>query len=159
MNPQNHIGKLILLLGLVLPLAYQAQTKEPAGDQAPPTATPQSPPLPKWKLELMAKLERIIFPEIEFKDAPLEDVIKFLIEKSREIDRKNGGVSGVNIVIIGVPPDYLKKGAVTITLSLRNVSLRDTLRYVTDIAGLKFIIDSNKIIFMPPDYGKSPQPI
>ena len=43
MNPQNHIGKLILLLGLVLPLAYQAQTKEPAGDQAPQAPAEDAP--------------------------------------------------------------------------------------------------------------------
>ena len=101
-------------------------------------------PLQKRKLELQDKLNRIMFPKIEFKDAHMSDVIKVL------------GDSGVNIVLAKTCPR--PEDSPKITLSLRNVSLRDALRYATDIAGLKIIVDSDKIMIVPCDYGKSHKP-
>ena len=43
-------------------------------------------------------------------------------------------------------------GSPAITLNLLDVPLRDALRYVTDIAGLKFIVDKYAVLIVPPTY-------
>ncbi len=144
MKPQNRIGKWILLLSLALPVVADAQTNTLSDGQTPKAATPKSPPLPKWKLELEAKLDGLIFPKIEFKDARLADVVKFL------------GDYGITIVLANIYPRH--EDSPTIALNMRNAPLRDVLRRVTDIAGLKFVVDSGKIMIVPCDYSKSPKP-
>ena len=92
------------------------------------------------------KLDRtIIIPKVEFKDARFVDVIKFLSEKSREIDKAKTGGTGVNIVFgNGLGTKEIAK-LPAVTLQLHDVSLRDVIRYVADITGLKFWVEG------PPD--------
>ncbi len=92
------------------------------------------------------KLDRtIIIPKVEFKDARFVDVIKFLSEKSREIDKAKTGGKGVNIILgSGLGTQEIAK-LPAVTLILDDVSLRDVIRYVADITGLKFWVEG------PPD--------
>ena len=107
------------------------------------------------KAELDRKLDTIRLPKMDFRDANIVDVIKFLNEQSRVIDEQQSGGDGVNIVLggglgdtdskvgsgAGTPAIASGAGTPAITLNLLNVPLRDALRYVTDIAGLKFVVD------------------
>ena len=168
------------------------------------------------KQKLDRKLDTIRLPKIEFREANIVDVVNFLAEQSRIIDKQQGG-SGVNIVFGGglvgggaaaapeaapalaaplpvpdptaapvpgavpgapgaapvpgaepvpaplpaampaaplpaAPTAAPVGGTPAITLNLLDVPLRDALRYVTDIAGLKFIVDKYAVLIVPPTY-------
>lgn len=153
MNPQNHIGKLILLLCLALSIAAHAQTDKPSKSPAPTQAGQDTQPIPKWKQELADKLNQIILPQIEFKDANLPDVVKVLNDKIREIDRLHGGGLSVNIEIVDLPKDLLKKGGLpSITLNMRNAPIRDVLRQATDMAGVSYFYDRRGIVISHAHY-------
>lgn len=186
---------------------------------APTQVREQTQVIPKARQELDRKLDTIIIPKIEFREASIVDVVAFLSDQSREIDRAKGGGEGVNIVlggglaggggaaptappaapepqapatapaipgapggaapvpmpgVPGVPgapgapaPEPMAvpgaavpapvapaapSGSPTITLNLQNVPLRDALRYVTDIAGLKFRVEDRAVLIVPSSY-------
>ncbi len=167
--------------------------------------------------EIERKLDTIIMPKIEFKEANIIDVVKFLSDESRRIDKEKGGGEGVNIVlggslggvaggggvpmaapgaempgaapapapggaaIPGVAPGAIPGapgmpgapgpapgaaepaplpgvapaggvGTPTVTLNLQDIPLRDALRYVTDIAGLKFRVEDRAVFIVPSNY-------
>jgi general secretion pathway protein D len=116
--------------------------------------------------EITKKLNDIIIPEINYREAVVSDVITFLSEESRRLDPDK---QGVNIVLSsgisapttpppstpapsaeGQPPTPAEgvEGR-KITLSLRNVPLIDALRYVTTLADLKYRVDSSAVIVLP----------
>ncbi|MFA5190655.1 MAG: tetratricopeptide repeat protein [Verrucomicrobiia bacterium] len=184
------------------------------------TRAPETSIIPPEKQKLENKLDTIRLPKIEFREANIVDVVNFLAEQSRAIDKQQGG-NGVNIVFggslggagggggaapapeaaaplpppvpavppvpgaVGIPgapgaaptPDASApvpapaplpaalpavptgmpgaapiSGTPAITLNLLDVPLRDALRYVTDIAGLKFIVDKYAILIVPISY-------
>ncbi|MFA6560451.1 MAG: hypothetical protein WCV00_00920 [Verrucomicrobiia bacterium] len=182
---------------------------------ARPSQAPTTPISPE-KEQLDKKLNTIRLPKIEFREANIVDVIQFLAEQSRLIDKQQGG-NGVNIVFGGglagggggaapapeaAPPAAAPlpapgpapvpggvpgapgapgapaaepvpaplpaampaaplpaaptaapiSGTPAITLNLLDVPLRDALRYVTDIAGLKFVVDKYAILIVPISY-------
>ena len=122
--------------------------------------------------EIMEKLNTIIFPEINFREAVVSDVVKFLSDESRRLDK--AGV-GVNIVIGGgieegggevtpaVTPEAGQPAAAVapaaariagsrkISLNLRNVPLIEVLKYVTQLGNLKFRIESSAVLILPPE--------
>ncbi|MBI5394197.1 MAG: STN domain-containing protein, partial [Verrucomicrobia bacterium] len=104
------------------------------------------------KTEMEAKLDNIVIPKIEFKDTSIVDVINFLTDQSREIDAQKTGGAGVNIVLGGGVGTVGGPQAPGITLNLRNVPLRDALRYVTDIAGMRFRIEEKAVLVVPCSY-------
>ncbi|MCX6901452.1 MAG: tetratricopeptide repeat protein, partial [Verrucomicrobia bacterium] len=201
---------------------YAAETLEA---WAPPVRAPRTSPrqsqapttvISKEKEMLDRKLDTIRLPKIEFREANIVDVVNFLADQSRIIDKQQGG-SGVNIVFGGglggggsaaapeaapavaaplpapgpaaapvpgavpgapgaapvpgaepvpaplpaampaaplpaAPAAAPVGGTPAITLNLLDVPLRDALRYVTDIAGLKFIVDKYAVLIVPPTY-------
>ncbi|MCX6909095.1 MAG: hypothetical protein NTY01_13775 [Verrucomicrobia bacterium] len=200
---------------------YAADTLEAwAPPVKPPRTTPRpaaapTTPISREKELLERKLDTIRLPKIDFKEANIVDVIQFLAETSRAIDKAQGG-NGVNVVFAGglaggggsapapeaaapapaaapvpgpaAPPvpgaavpgapgapapaaeplpapaaplpaapaalttAPAAAGTPAITLNLQDVPLRDALRYVTDIAGLKFIVDKYAVLIVPPSY-------
>lgn len=114
---------------------------------------------------IIRKLNDIVFPEIKFREASLTDVIGYLSDESRRLD-KNG--DGVNIVLgpgvsaatgdVAPPvggadaaPAPSAGGARSITLSLKNVPMIQALKYVTSLANLKYRVESSAILILPPD--------
>jgi general secretion pathway protein D len=149
--------------------------------------------------KLRKKMEAITFPLIDFRQANIVDVVKFLNEESVTLDKEEN--IGVNIILnlnipgagggsgpaptpmadplMATPPadaglgDLFGGGAFapapaapvdvgaapadggsqgntpTITLSLRRVSLLNALKYITEVASLKFRIDDNAVIITP----------
>ena len=119
--------------------------------------------------EIMKKLNEIIFPEINFREAVISDVVNFLSEESRKLDPEK---AGVNIVLgagvapsaapeapTAVSPDNTQAGGAApapapeggrkITLNLRNVPMIDALRYITSLANLKFRVESSAVLILP----------
>lgn len=125
---------------------------------------------------IAAKLDRIMIPRVEFRDATVREAVDFLKQKSRELDVAESDPTrkGVNIVLqlesvgaVAVPapatddPTGLEAAlpeATTsvsnladtrITLSLANVPLAEALRYITTLANLKIKIDPYAVAIVP----------
>lgn len=101
------------------------------------------------------KLEAIVFPAIEFRQAALPDVLEFLRQASRKEDP---GKTGVDIVARDLPEGLM------ITLNLRKVRLGDVLRYVAELSGGVVVVDGDSVVLRPgappplPEVGPPPPP-
>ena len=125
---------------------------------------------PSEVLKTRQKLQKLVIPQIEFKQANIADVLEFLSKASVEADTEEK--SGVNIVLklaaamttpdAAAPPPAPDAAAATpatptavapgtppITLTLRRVNLLDAIKYITDIAGLSYRVDKN-VVFVTP---------
>ncbi len=145
--------------------------------------------------KLMEKMNEIVIPSIEFRQANIQDVINFLVDASIAGDPE--GV-GVNIILNintegtgggmgggtgggatdtrgggqggGFEDDFFggdfedepepqqdfgggggggATGIPNITLNLRRVKLIDAIRYITEVANLKFRVEDNAVIITP----------
>jgi type II secretory pathway component GspD/PulD (secretin)/tetratricopeptide (TPR) repeat protein len=116
----------------------------------------------------MAKLNRIIIPRIDLRDTTVREAVEFLKQRSRELDTSTEVPQekrGVNIFLKLAPsPDMTAappvEGAAPIapvggtadtriTLSLTNVPLIEALRYLTELAGLKYKIEPYAVSIVP----------
>jgi hypothetical protein len=108
-------------------------------------------------LQTVRIMQRTPVRDLQFKKASPEAVIQVLMEASRAhapegtainfvsyVDNPKYDTTGLDDVLqdVNVRPQPPK----TITMSLRNVSLLDALRYVCDLADLHFRIDGNVVI-------------
>jgi general secretion pathway protein D len=141
-----------------------------SGVEVPKPGGPGGPLGPSVKsAEIMQKLNDIIFPEVNFREAVVSDVVKFLSDESRKLDAPSH--NGVNIVLSaglagsseaptapppteGGQPQPTPVGGVgivvpKISLNLRNTPMIDVLKYVTQLADLKFLIDSSAVVILP----------
>lgn len=134
---------------------------------------------------LQSKMENIVIPSIEFRQANINDVVSFLVEASLQGDPKGEGVNiilNLNLPDVQAPapaaasssssgfgdfgamddpfataftpeqeaPASFGGSAVkTITLNLRRISLLDAIKYITEVAGLKYRIEDNAVIITP----------
>jgi len=100
------------------------------------------------KKAIGAKLASIIVPKVQFIDATVEEAVEFLRLRSRDLDmlETNPEEKGVNIILkSGAAGD----GAQRISLDLTNVPLAEALRYITDMAGLKYKVEPFAVVVVP----------
>ncbi|MCE9518953.1 MAG: tetratricopeptide repeat protein [Verrucomicrobia bacterium] len=96
---------------------------------------------------LIEKMNRITFPLIQFTGNSVEEVVEFLRIKSKELDtmERDPARKGVNII--------LRQGAApstaAITLELRDVPMVEVLRYVTELAGMKYKVEPYAVLVVP----------
>jgi len=120
------------------------------------------------------KMRRIVLPEINFRNANINDVIPFFESASREYDDpgvpaekrgvnfvlKHGGGTSGPVAAPAASNDPFAAAASTdnsagagsgapITFSARFVSLWEALKIVTEVGGFKFRVKSNLVIIMP----------
>lgn len=102
--------------------------------------------------KLRRKLETIVIKKLEFNDAELVDVLKYLHQTSVASDTNSPvGERGVNFtinlkasggtVLTNMPP--------RLTLEMRDVSLADVIKYITEISGLKYRLENNGVVITP----------
>lgn len=84
---------------------------------------------------------RLVLPEANFRNAPLPDVIRFLQEKSIELDPAKKGLNLI-LKINGEP----RASEIDINLSLREIPLSEALRYVAQLGGLNLRFDENAVV-------------
>ncbi|MBR1608309.1 MAG: hypothetical protein IJ678_01690 [Kiritimatiellae bacterium] len=125
------------------------------------------------EMRIREKMNRIIIPEIEFRQANVADVIAFLSEASREFDDPNtpDQERGVNFVLDlgdagaaetsavadddpwGAPaaaaPAASSGGVAPLTIRTRYSSLLSTLDMIMEMAKLKYRIQGNVVMIMP----------
>ena len=103
---------------------------------------------------IQQKLEKIIFPTVQFKDATIQQAVEYLRVKSRDLDTisEAPGQRGVSFVV--------KMGSATpapISLDLKNVPLLEALRYCTELSGLKYRVEPHAVM-VAPDFVETPIP-
>ncbi|MCB1226066.1 MAG: tetratricopeptide repeat protein [Verrucomicrobiales bacterium] len=96
---------------------------------------------------LIDKMNRIIFPNVQFSGASIEEAVEFLRVKSKDLDDQetDPAKKGVNII--------LKTGDTPITSSisidLSDVPMSEALRYITELAGMKYKVEAHAVIVVP----------
>ncbi len=120
---------------------------------------------------ITAKLNRIIIPKIEFRDTTVREAVEFLQQRSQSLDSSTDDPQqkrGVNIVLKlnpqaatpepaegeAVPPEAAPAETsgtadTSVTMTLQNVPLIEALRYLTDLAKLKFKIEPYAVSIVP----------
>jgi tetratricopeptide (TPR) repeat protein len=95
----------------------------------------------------LEKLKAIRLPSVKFQGASVEEAIEFLRMKGRDLDETERDLTrkGVNIVL--KPNDT--PSTATITLDLRDVPMEEALRYVTELAGMKYKVENNAVVVVP----------
>jgi general secretion pathway protein D len=124
------------------------------------------------RLSIQEKMEKIIVPEIDFRQANIYGVISFLQDASREFDKeeKDETKKGVNIVLnlaagetgkaaapeapvdpFAAPAEGKTAGSdlPLVTFNARHISLFEALRIVTDVAKLQFRIEGSVVMVLP----------
>ena len=89
-----------------------------------------------WK-----KMNSIIIPEVDFKQAKLPDVVKFL---SYEAKKNDADKTGVNIVLVE------QWNKTEITMTVHNVSLLKVLSLVAEMSGLSISVEDNIVTLRHP---------
>ena len=116
---------------------------------------------------MVGRLNRIIIPRVDFRDATVRQAVGFLQQRSRDLDTSETDPErrGINIVVKlpasapqpaaapGVegetPAAPLYLGDNRITLNLSNVPLYEALRYVATLAGLKVKVEPFAVSLVP----------
>ncbi len=139
----------------------QGMTRQGTGSQdggasvAKPSATlptqelgPGNAPEP---LGVQDKLNRLVIPRIDFRQASIVDVIKYLDQQTIIADTNSPvGTKGVNFILnLRRPGDTAEIAPPVLTISLRNVVLGDAIRFITEVAGLRYRVEANAVIITP----------
>ena len=119
-------------------------TPAPLLDRATPA--PATPPAYS-RSYYEEKMSKIILPELKFEGVSLRSAIDYLRVVSKNLDNfePNPVRKGVDLV--------LKQGAAPstaqITLDLKEVPMLEALRYVTELAGMKYKIEPYAVVIVP----------
>lgn len=97
---------------------------------------------------VLARLEKIIIPEIELRDASLSDALAFLREKARVFDPEKKGVNLVHIPAEGAPEPL-------ITVSFKEIPLTEALKYLAALSGLEVDFGDPAVVLRSP----APKPV
>ncbi|MEI6398731.1 MAG: tetratricopeptide repeat protein, partial [Pseudomonadota bacterium] len=90
------------------------------------------------------KMQRINFPTVQFQGASIEEAIEFLRIKSRDLDtfERDPAKRGVNIIL---KPGQAPSTA-SISLDLHDVPMVDALKYITELAGMKYKVEPYAVL-------------
>ena len=155
-KPMLKTGENLIIRGTTMRLEEQggpgdAPPSEP-GESGVTPVTPETTagerPQPTSE-EVLDEMDRILIPELSFKDADIYDVANFLIETSRARDSLGDPGLGVNIIIDAKnapTPAGEPIPAPRVTLVEQNVSLRRALDKVGEQAGLTYTVKDGVVI-------------
>jgi general secretion pathway protein D len=115
--------------------------------------------------EILAKLQSIVIPRVEFREITLKGAIDFMEKEAferdtRETDPAKRGVKFF-IKLDGISPAPARPGGpfsiqsadARITISLTDVPVLEVLKYVTSLANMKFRVSGNGVLIVPLVYG------
>ena len=85
---------------------------------------------------------KLIIPKVQFSGATLDEALKFLREKSKDLDPLG---NGVDIILFpsGSP------NTAQIAMDMKNVPLDEALRYVTELAAARYAWDDGRVLVLP----------
>ena len=93
------------------------------------------------------KMQKIIFPAVQFTGASIDEAIEFLRIKSKDLDTftTDPAKRGVNLILrAGSAPS-----TAAITLDLKEVPMVEALRYITELAGMKYKVEPFAVVVVP----------
>ncbi len=93
---------------------------------------------------LMQKLNSIVIPNVNFTEVSLSRVVNTLSAISEEFDNTDIGARGVNLVLLD--PDRQNP---TVNITLRNLSLKRILDFISDSVGFQYEIQPDAIVLRP----------
>lgn len=98
---------------------------------------------------ILEKLDAITIPELNFEDASIREALAFIKKRAADLDSEEPDPTkrGINIVT-KLPADFSEENS-QITLSVRDVSLRAALDFVTDAVGLKVKVEPFAVVVVP----------
>lgn len=106
-------------------------------------ATAQVPTPPQQAAALQKRLSTLILPNVAFQDATLEEAVEYLRLKCREADsNENPTARGCNFVLLTTSEKPL-------TLQLRSVPAAEAVRFITELAGLSYVVEPHAIVIGP----------
>lgn len=97
---------------------------------------------------IMAKINSIRFPKVQFDKVSIEEAVDFLRTMSQNLDTTETDPArrGVNIIL---KAGDAAAATSTISLDVRDVPMTEALRYVTELAGMKYKIEPNAVLIVP----------
>ncbi|MCC7518225.1 MAG: hypothetical protein IT578_03460 [Verrucomicrobiae bacterium] len=127
------------------------------------------------KMEILQKLNSLVIKKIEFSDTPIMSAITYLMEESRAVDPKHEGVNIIPTFLKSLAPvpmttpapapmpgvegaapapgveatapsaDLAALNQPKVSLNIRNVTLLQAVKYLTEVTGLKYRIDTDSV--------------
>jgi hypothetical protein len=96
---------------------------------------------------LLDKMNAIIFPQVQFNNATIEEALEYLRVQNRDLDLQETDPArrGVSFILKSGDAPSLAN----ISLNLKDVSLGDALRYVTELAGMKYKVEPFTVLITP----------
>jgi len=93
---------------------------------------------------LAKKLNDIVLPSVSFTRAEIGQVVSALSAASEEYDTTGTGAKGVNVVLL----DPSNKNP-TVTITLRNSTLKRVLDFVTEAVGYQYEVQADAVVVRP----------
>ncbi len=104
---------------------------------------------------LPEKLDRLVIPHMEFKEAPVAQVLAWLNDAAREADTNSAPEErGINLLF---QADSGKEMP-TVTMRLRHIRVRDALAYITELTGLQYRVEDRIVLVSPRTPAPPPGP-
>ena len=91
---------------------------------------------------LSQRMKNIRFPVVRFSGVSIVEAVEFLRMKSKDLDPEH---IGVNIILKGGEGQTGSQ----ISLDLKDVPMQEALRYVTELAGMKFKVEPYAVVVVP----------
>ncbi len=144
--PWKWVAVAVVAAGLAAPVSVAESDAEAQAEQVAQTdpADRADQAAERVEQEPVAGTGARAVPGIRLREARIDEVIESLQSFSRQADPEG---YGVNFIYQGPPAEEVPR----LTLSLRNVTLKDAIRHITAAAGLGYRIDSNAVIITSRD--------
>ena len=124
-------------------LEQVVQSWQRPGAVAAPTPAP-TPEEDHASPPLQQKLETIVVPAVSFTNLELNRVVSALSALAEEFDAADRGPKGVNLVLLDPA-----NANPTVTITLRNLSLKRVLDFVTDSIGYQYEVAEDAVVIRP----------
>ena len=100
--------------------------------------------LERERAALVARLDAIIIPRVEFKDTPLRECAHFLTQASRRRDATGKAIGEPQAEVI---LSLSRPGATTLSFIAHNVTLKDAVRVIAEVADLHWVaLDDHRLV-------------
>jgi len=92
---------------------------------------------------LESQLQKVIIPEIDFREAPIGDILDYFAQRAEEL---SGGELRPNFIFKGTPE---QRRDTLVTLTLRNVPMTEAIRYVGQLSRTRFTYEAHAVVAEP----------
>lgn len=96
-------------------------------------------PQPDPRVSMRRRLQSTVVPDVSIKNGAVRDVLEFLSEQSQKHGKDR---EAVNFVVF-IPEDAQVP---TVTMSLKNATMMELVKYVTALTKLRYYIDANAVL-------------